>query len=174
MTFERNIAAAFHMTDAVWARHANPWSVWTRMTVGPMLAVAIWSRAWIGWWSLLPVAASLVWMWVNPRLFPPPRSATSWATRAVLGERIWVDRDRRAIPTRHRAAPHVLSAVSAAGLVPLGWGLAVFNPWAAGLGMAILCLAKLWFADRMVWLYEDVARGRSDLRDDAAPFRTPR
>ena len=40
------------MSDAVWARHANLWSVYTRFTVLPLLVMAIWSRAWIGWWVL--------------------------------------------------------------------------------------------------------------------------
>ena len=74
MTLERGIARLFAMSDGVWARHANPWSVWTRMATLPVLLLALWSRAWIGWWALLPVAAVLVWTWLNPRLFPPPRT----------------------------------------------------------------------------------------------------
>lgn len=44
MTLERAIAHTFSMSDAVWMRHAHPWSVWTRFTVLPLLIVAIWSR----------------------------------------------------------------------------------------------------------------------------------
>ena len=32
-------------------------------------------------------------MGVNPLFFKPPRSTRNWASRTVLGERIWVDRD---------------------------------------------------------------------------------
>uniref|UniRef100_A0A832H3E3 Uncharacterized protein n=1 Tax=Oscillatoriales cyanobacterium SpSt-402 TaxID=2282168 RepID=A0A832H3E3_9CYAN len=56
MTLERKIATAFHMSEETWARHANPRSVWTRFTVLPMLILAIWSRIWLGWWSLAPIA----------------------------------------------------------------------------------------------------------------------
>jgi len=42
--------------------------------------------------SLLPVAAVAVWTVVNPRVFPPPREITSWASRSVLGEKPWSDR----------------------------------------------------------------------------------
>ncbi len=36
MTLQRNIAAAFSMSDDAWLRHANPWSGWTRfITVLP-------------------------------------------------------------------------------------------------------------------------------------------
>ena len=37
MTFEARIARLFAMDEATWARHANPWSVWTRFTALPLL-----------------------------------------------------------------------------------------------------------------------------------------
>ena len=55
-----SLARAFQMSPEVWARHANPLSVWTRYAALPVLIFAIWSRAWIGWWSVLPVLAVLV------------------------------------------------------------------------------------------------------------------
>jgi hypothetical protein len=36
------------MDDATWARHANPWSGWTRVTIVPLLSSANWSRVWLG------------------------------------------------------------------------------------------------------------------------------
>ncbi|MCA8931790.1 MAG: hypothetical protein KDA49_04945, partial [Rhodospirillaceae bacterium] len=50
------VAGAFRMDDATWARHASPWSVWTRVPIALLLVLAIWSRVWLGWWALLPVA----------------------------------------------------------------------------------------------------------------------
>ena len=44
----QRIADAFGMDDATWARHANPWSAWTRIPILPLLCLAIWGRAWIG------------------------------------------------------------------------------------------------------------------------------
>ena len=44
------------MKDEVWLRHINPWSVWTRvLTPLPLLALAIWSRAWISGWAWVAV-----------------------------------------------------------------------------------------------------------------------
>ena len=49
MTVEKRIASAFGLDDEGWARHANPWSGWTRViTTLPLLIAAIWSRAWVG------------------------------------------------------------------------------------------------------------------------------
>jgi len=40
---------AMAMNDRVWLRHANPWSVWTRIvTPLPMLIAAMFSRQWLG------------------------------------------------------------------------------------------------------------------------------
>jgi hypothetical protein len=159
MTFERKVAQLFQMSEEAWARHANPWSVWTRFTALPLLILAFWSRVWIGWWSLIPVAASLLWTWLNPRIFPKPRSTESWASKGVLGERLWLNRDRVPVPAHHRILPHVLSLVSAAGMIFVIWGVAVFSVWPLLLGVALVYLGKLWFLDRMVWLYEEMKDG---------------
>jgi len=66
MPIEQQIARFFRMTDDVWARHANPWSVWTRYTTLPLLAISVWSRVWIGWWAAVPLIASLIWVYINP------------------------------------------------------------------------------------------------------------
>lgn len=156
MTIDRTIAAAFRMTDEVWERHANPWSVWTRFTALPLIIMAIWSRVWFGWWALLPAAAALLWTWLNPRIFARPRSTDNWASMAVLGERVWVNRAAVPVPARHRVVPQVLNAVSATGLPFVVWGLVAIEVWPTVLGTVIIYLGKLWFADRMVWLYEDM------------------
>ncbi len=48
MDYGRVLERAMAMDDTTWARHANPWSVWTRVPILPALALAIYSRAWIG------------------------------------------------------------------------------------------------------------------------------
>ena len=157
MTLEARIAAAHRMDDAAWARHANPWSVWTRVPILPALALAAWSREWIGWWALLPVGLLLAWTWVNPRVFPPPRSTATWSSHCVMGERLWLARHEVPVPPRHRLLPNVLNALSAAGGLLLVWGVAWLVPWAALTGLAVALLAKLWYLDRMVWLVADMA-----------------
>lgn len=80
------------MDDATWRRHANPWSVWTRATVLPLIILAVWSRVWIGRWSLVLVALSVLWMWLHPRVFGEPKTSRHWASRGVMGERVWLNR----------------------------------------------------------------------------------
>jgi hypothetical protein len=115
MTLERTIAQLFRMDDATWMRHANPWSVILRNTALPALIIAFWSRLWLGWWAVIPVALALLWTWYNPRIFPAPAIARSL--------------DFKRCPGR------------------------------AGLAEPQCCmvyLGKLWFLDRMVWLWNDL------------------
>jgi len=142
----------------VWARHANPWSVYSRFTTLPLIALAVWSRAWIGPWALLAVAVALAWVWINPRLFPPPARHDTWAARGVRGERLWLDRANNPVPAHHVAWAHGLSAASAAGLPFLAHGLWTYDLAAVGFGLALAMGGKAWFFDRMVWLSDEMAR----------------
>lgn len=156
MGYERAMAHLFQMDEQAWARHAHPWSVWTRNTVLPLLVFAIWSRVWLKWWALIPLALALLWMWFNPRLFPVPASTNNWASKAVLGERVWLNRQQVPIPIHHRRAARLLGAIAASGVPFLAWGLYDLQPWPTLLGAVLIYAGKLWFLDRMVWLYQDM------------------
>lgn len=144
------------MDDATWARHANPWSVLTRIPILPLLSLSVWSRVVLGWWALLPIGLLLVWTWLNPRIFPPPTSLDNWASKGVLGERIWLQRRSVPVPVHHARAIRLIMLTSAFGTVLLFWGLIQLHLWLTLLGLSVAMLAKLWFVDRMVWLYEDM------------------
>ena len=165
MDYGKAAARIFAMDEATWARHASPWSVWTRVSTLPVLVLAFWSRTWLGWWCLVPIALVLVWVWLNPRLFPPPRTTESWASKATFGERVWLNRARVPIPDHHRIAAHVLSALSAVGVALVIWGLVDLAIWPTVSGTAIAYIGKLWFCDRMVWLYEDMKDSHAEYRE---------
>lgn len=158
MTPEARLAALFRLDEEGWARHANPWSGWTRFATLPLLALAGWSRVWIGHWWLLLLAILLAWLWVNPRLFQPPANQDGWMTRAVFGEKLWAARDRVPVPAHHRVLPHVLSAVAFVGFALMVYGIAVFAVWPMLMGMMVVLFGKLWFVDRMVWLHRDMTK----------------
>ena len=144
------------MDDDTWMRHANPLSVWTRFSCLPLIVLSVWSRVWLGWWCILPLALALFWTWFNPRAFPPPTNSGNWASKGTFGERVFLNRKLVPIPTHHEQWAHVLSVLSVIGVPPLAWGV-----WQADLvwtllGMVLVVLPKIWFVDRMVWLYEDM------------------
>lgn len=157
MTADDWLARLHAMSDATWERHASPWSVWSRFATLGLVLLALWSHAWIGWTgasALLLVLA--VWTWLNPRLFAPPRRTDRWASRAVFGERVWLARSALPIPPHHQRAAAILSAVTGVGTLVAVVG-AVLDNLAATLGGGTAAyMGKLWFLDRMVWLYQDM------------------
>jgi hypothetical protein len=153
-----SVTKLFGLEGDGWMRHANPVSVWTRFAVLPLLALAVWSREWIGWWSLAAVALALVFMVVNPLLFPPPRSTRNWASKGVLGERIWTERAKADLPAQLRGSgvTYATYAIQVAGLAVLVYGLVALDLLAVVSGLLIMQTAKAWFIDRMVLLFEDM------------------
>ena len=149
------LAALFGLQGEGWMRHANAASVWTRFAVVPLLTLSVWSWDWIGWYCLIPVALSLLWMGINPLFFKPPRSTKNWASRAVLGERIWSEGDRASFPAQFQSRiPTMIATTQAVALLPLAYGLIVLDPIATVCGVLLVQIAKLWFLDRMVLLFE--------------------
>jgi hypothetical protein len=85
------------MSDASWQRHANPWSVYTRLGTVPLLVLAVWSRVWIGWWSVAVLAGLAIWLALNVRVFAPVNRPRHWLSRGIYGERLWLE-DRQRLP----------------------------------------------------------------------------
>jgi hypothetical protein len=72
------------LTRKVFEHHSNPWSAWTRLLRTPLVLVPFWTRS--------PRHAALIGarLLLNPVVFPEPRNDPSWATRAMLGEEMWI------------------------------------------------------------------------------------
>ena len=64
--------------------HAHPCSAWTRLLRVPLVFVPIWNRSW------RQGAILSVWLIANPIVFPEPKDDKAWATRAMLGEEMWI------------------------------------------------------------------------------------
>lgn len=143
------------MSDATWARHANPWSAWSRVSVLPLAAAAIWSRVWIGWWALAAVVAVGVWVWLNPRIFPTRGVSDGWMSRGVRGEKIWMERGGEPALAHHAPVVRALSFATLIGVALLATGLAFLEPTSTVAGLSLAMLSKLWLTDRMVWVLHD-------------------
>lgn len=154
------IIKLFHMTDEVWARHANPLSIWTRYTGLPLLALSVWSRVWLGIYALIPILLSVFWIWLNPRFFPKPLSTDNWASKAVIGERIWLAHPKDQIPAHHRRTIAALNILTGAAFILALYGLYALQLWPTITGTLLTILGKSWFLDRMVWLQQDLVETR--------------
>jgi hypothetical protein len=155
---QAKLARIFGLAGDAWMRHANPLSVWTRSTVLPLLALAIWSRGWIGWWSPVALGLAIAWMMINLSVFPVPRSTRNWASKGVFGERVWPRAIGRPSRMRFRSRiPALTQRDQVIGMIPLNYGLVVLDSIATASGVLIVQGGKLWYIDRMVLLFEDVA-----------------
>lgn len=93
--------AVARVRRAMFARHCNPWSAWTRSASTPLALVPVWTRR-----SDHAVLLGL-WLAVNPFVFGEPGYERAWSTRAMLGEELW-------ITNRPRDAAMVVSALTSA------------------------------------------------------------
>jgi peptidoglycan/xylan/chitin deacetylase (PgdA/CDA1 family) len=157
MNLGKKLGHAFGLEGENWMRHSNPASVWTRFGVLPLLAGSIWSRKWIGRRCLIPLGLSTAWLFANPLFFRPPRSTKNWASKGVLGERIWVNHDRSELPDQFNSVlPTVASSYQAVGLAPLAYGLIALKGLPTVTGVLIVQGGKLWYIDRMVLLFDEM------------------
>lgn len=156
MSIEKQIAQVFNLQGDSWMKHANPWSVWTRFATLPFLVLAVWSRIWIGWYCLIPIAVLVIWLIVNPTLFPKPKSLDHWGSKAVLGEKYWAERKQMPVPSHHHKPVLILTILQTIGGIILIIGLWQLQLSMTIIGTVIVYLAKMWFLDRMVWVYEDM------------------
>jgi len=145
------------MSEGAWLRHASRWSVWSRFfTCVPLLSLAIWSRDWLGWYSVFPILLALFWVWYNPRAFPAPKSTDNWASKGTFGERIFLERRNIDLPHHHVYAANVITIFSILGAIIWVYGLYSLNAWATITGAVGMVLSKAWFVDRMVWIYDEL------------------
>ncbi|TMU50393.1 DUF6653 family protein [Flagellimonas algicola] len=166
MTTERKISRFFNLTDSNWMKHANPWSVGTRYTVLPLIIIAFWSRIWLGWWFLIPAALSISWIFLNPVMFCKPKSTKNWASKAVMGERVYLNRDKVKIPPVHKTVLlPLLNIISSIGMGIAIWAIVEYSIWGAVIGTVLAYLGKSWYLDRMVWLYEDMKENHQEYLD---------
>jgi hypothetical protein len=113
---------------AIFARHANPWSAWTRWASTPVVLLPAWTR------RRSHAVLVAVWLALNPVVFPRPADDHNWATRAILGEELWIT-DRPANATTGLSV--VTSAAAVVALVAARRHRAVLAAIATAAQMAL-------------------------------------
>ncbi|WP_017586283.1 DUF6653 family protein [Nocardiopsis ganjiahuensis] len=121
---------------AVFARHSNPWSAWTRWASIPLISVPVWNRSW------KQAGVLAVWFALNPVVFPRPAHERAWSTRAMLGEEQW-------IVDRPRDAALAVNAAAAAASVVAVVGARYRRPWTTGAACAVQMALTLVYWEQM-------------------------
>jgi len=137
--------------EVFWKPHSSPRSVWPLVAAYPVLILAIYRRSrllLVG--TLLSVAANLL-------VVSPPETDDAWATRVVLGERVWLERGLA-------SSPRDLGVTAVGAVVNLYTLRAAVRrqPVRTGLGVVASMALTFLFFDRMVRLYEAHADGRAE------------
>ena len=102
----------------------------------------------------------MLWIWVNPRFFAAPKDLDNWASRGVLGERVFLKR-RAEISAHHRVWATGLGIAALPGVIVMIIGLWRLDLAWAVFGTVLTMVPKLWFLDRMNWLYLDWLRAEN-------------
>lgn len=127
-----------------WMRHSNPWSGWSRVAALPAIGGAVAAH------SLLLLGIVLLWLVINPVMFPPPANDRAWMTRGVLGEQIYAASG----PRLRSDLPTLLSLVTLPVFAAFLWFAWQRDPVAATLSGLLVAVLKFWYVDRMVILYD--------------------
>jgi hypothetical protein len=130
------------LSEKTWARHANPWSGWTRVLSMPLLAVGMYFH---NFWIL---GAVIVWLIVNPMLFPQPKRVDNWMSKGVLGEQLYYKNGKKFkkdLPT----LLNILNVPTFAAFLYFGWQQELMPMILTGL---LAMTIKFWFIDRMAYL----------------------
>lgn len=131
-----------------WEPHASPRSVWGLVATYPLLVLAVYRR------SPRLLGATLISVAVHLGTTTPPTSDEAWATRVVLGERVWLERGLASEPAD-------LGLVGVGAMVQ-GYTLRAAlrrQPARTAVGTLASLALMLLFFDRMARLYDKV---RSD------------
>lgn len=140
-------AWALQRNDTIWRRRTHPASFWLRLVVVPLMAAAIWSRAWIDPGFLVILLALMVGAWVAERAFPAPTGTPSWATRAALGE--WLASHAPEGIDLPRGLVRTLGIVGTIGTIVMVSGAILYDPGLAISGAVVMLVCKLIAFDRL-------------------------
>ncbi|ADQ67485.1 hypothetical protein C499_18819 [Halogeometricum borinquense DSM 11551] len=127
--------------DLFWERHSNPWSAGTRFLGTPALIYAIYRR------DRRLLAATLVFLAVNPVLFPRPVRTDNRLSRYVLAEREWLNHGNETMSLDY---PNVLNVLNIPmTLYAVGSALRR-DPVGSVLGTLGVMGLKLWWVEAIV------------------------
>ena len=132
------------LKEEFWERHSNPWSGLTRMFTAPFLYLAIWYHSWIG------LGLVVLWIIINPLIFPKPKRTESWFTCVVLGEKAWLE-DFKKEPRLD--LPLVLNVLNAISFIPSIYFAYVNEFWPMLYFATLMYNFKLWYVDRVALQY---------------------
>ncbi|MDF1695779.1 MAG: hypothetical protein P1U56_08115 [Saprospiraceae bacterium] len=163
MILERKLSKLCGKKAKTLAKNTNPFNVLTQYLLLPILIVLLWNRQWLGWIYIFPLVLIMYWLIFNP-VFPKYSSKNRWASKAILGTDIYLNRDKIPIPTHHKIVIlQFLQVIFFCGVVGSIGSAIYYSICGVTIGMTVAYLTRSWILDRMVWLYEDMKDTKEEL-----------
>lgn len=110
----------------------------------PALAVGLYFH------NLWVLGAVLIWLIINPMVFPKPKTVDNWMSKGVLGEKLYFQ-DGRKLKKDLPTLLNIINVPVFMAFLYFSWQQAVIPMILAGL---LTMVVKFWFIDRMVALVE--------------------
>jgi len=128
----------------IWRRHTNPLSGWSRIIAFFVFPLPIWYHNWFG------LGALLLFFAINPILFSIPKNTNSWMSKSILGEELWTKKG-----LFQKDFPTVLNLFNGLFFFVMIYA-AYFKLLEVTFFSTLLSsVFKLWYLDRMVYLYQE-------------------
>lgn len=127
------------LSEKTWARHSNAWSGWTRVLSMPVIATGLYLH------SFVILGVAIVWLVINPLVFPRPKNVDNWMSRGVLGEQEYF-KDGKKLRYDVPTLLNILNIPVFAAFLYYGWHQ---NLEALVLAGFLVMTLKFWFIDRM-------------------------
>jgi hypothetical protein len=125
-----------------WERHANYLSGWTRLAAYPLLISSLYLR---NWYLLAGVVIFII---VNPILFPKPKKKDYWMSKGVLGEQLWIKNKAK---IKKATTMNILNGISFLIMLAAIYYQCLYLTIIAGTASGVF---KLLFMEEMVLYYE--------------------
>ncbi|EMA68806.1 hypothetical protein C461_04227 [Halorubrum aidingense JCM 13560] len=103
------------------------------------------------------VGLTLLYVVINPVLFPEPETEDAWISRSVLGEQLWLAEGHGVFET---SLPGVLNVLNAVAYFYGLYGAYKRDPRIAALGGGVALTCKLVYLDLLVKYYDENAPER--------------
>ncbi len=100
------------------------------------------------------VGLTLLYVVINPILFPEPENKDAWISRSVLGEQLWLEDDHEVFEAN---LPGVLNELNAVAYCYGLYGAYKRNPRVTALGGGIALTCKLVYLAILVRYYDEHA-----------------
>lgn len=103
------------------------------------------------------VGLTLLYVVINPVLFPEPETKDAWISRSVLGEQLWLDEGHDVFEA---SLPGVLNLLNAVAYFYGLYGAYKRDPRVTALGGGVAITCKLVYLQLLVKDYDENAPGR--------------